>query len=497
MQASNVYVTKLVIYETRGYTPQFRRAYDIQTDGFTLDALEERIAGTDRVTTDTVIGIAHSFLTPNAKADNDNPIGIINGWGAGRCRFYLELEFDFGGLGSKIRECFMGYTDMDPVDGLSLQTQRINPDMRFYMNSVSHLKNQVIPTVDGKQNFFSVIDTSQILTNHDYQGARNNNQQLYRMRPDDLFSTMSTTHLDFGDNHDQRTVMDIKAVKASRSSTIAPAYMAKILDSYLSASSAMGDLGQEAPDILDNARARSHQQNSAAQDPFMRAVAHHENHGNYIQDSFSYHTLCAIDPNADNLAEVFMMGDIAYEKNDLVGDTMDSQDWHYNGVYQQFASILSQAVPTLMMETGLQMIWLKSTNKKLHGQIESNIERIRSFSDLFSLEAQGNEFLNRLDREVLQDLSFNNQLPYMLEMKMSMHGECVIMLALNDSDHYERFVAPLFADSLMTPIITDSSARMNTVARKFGELAGGISANNLLGSALNGNISVGSSNMAF
>lgn len=498
MQASNVYVTKLVIYETNGYVPQYRRAYDIQADGFTLDLLQERVAATDRITTDTVVGIAHNFLTPNAHVDDENPIGIINGWGAKRCRFYLELEFDFGGLGSKVRECFMGYTDMDPCDGLSLQTQRINPDMRFYMNSVSHLKHQVIPTLDGRQNYFSVIDTSQIITNHDYQGARQNNTHLYRMRPDDLFATMATTHLDMGSNHDQRTVMDIKAQKASRSSTIAPAYMARILDSYLTASNNGSDLGQEATDTLDAARQRSYQQNSAAADPFMRQVSHHENGGNYIQDSFSYDTLCRIDPNADNLAEVFMMGDVQFEKDDLVGDSLDSNDWNGQSIHHQFASILSQSVPTLMMETGLQMVWFKSTNKKLHGQIESNIERIRSFSDLLSLQAQGDEFLNRLDREVLQDLSWNNQMPYMLEMKMSMHGECVIHLALNDQVHMERFVAPLFADSLNSPIITSSSTRLNTVARKFGELAAGLSANNLLGSALGGNIQVGGTGtMAF
>ena len=495
MQASNIRVVKFLIYESRGYVPQFRRAYDITPDGVTLAALEERIIATDRVTTDSMIGLAHSFLTPNSEVDDLNPIRIVNGWDAPRCRFYLEVDFDFGGLGSSVRECFMGYTDMSASDGMSLQSQLIDPNMRFYMNSVSHLKNQVVPTLEGRQNFFSVIDTSQILTNHNYHGARQSNEQLYRMRPDDLFAAMTTTHLELGNNHDQRTVMDIKAVKASRGSTIAPAYMARILDSYLAASVEGSEMSQDAPDVLDKARQRSYQVQSSATDPFMRAVAVAENGGSYIQDSFSYDTLCRIDPNADNIAEVNLLGNVQHDS--LAGNAMDSQNWGENGIYQQFASILSQAVPTLMMEAGLREIWFQSTNKKMDGQISSNVMRIQSFSDLFSLQLQGDEFVNRLNREVLQDLSFNNQLPFMLEMQMSMHGECVINLALNEQNHYERFVAPLFADSLMSPIVTNNQNRMGKLAKGFGELAGSLAANNLLGSALNNNIQIGSAGMAF
>ena len=497
-QASNIRVVTFLIYETRGHADQFRRAYNPVIDGTTQMMLEERIVATDRVTTDTVMGIANNFLKPSERIDDTKPIAIVNGWNAPRCRFYLELEYDFGGIGSKMRECFMGYTDLSASDGLSLQTQQISPDMRFYMNSVTHLKHQQLITPNGREQLFTVVDSSQILTNHEYAGARDGNGHLFRMRPDDLFATMGTTHLEMGGLFDQRTVMDVKAVKANRSSTSAAPYMARILDAYLSASKNSGDFGNNEPvDILDAARARCMQQSSSAQDPFMRQVAQHENGGSFIQDSFSYRTLCAIDPNADNIAEVNMMGSLNHERTNFVGDATDTNSWSDQTIYAQFAAILGQAVPTIMMECGLREIWFSSTNRKLNGMIETGITHMASFSDLFSLHQQGNTFIDRVDRELMYDLSFNNTMDYQLEMQMSMHGECVINLALNGQQHYERFVAPLFADSLMSPIITNSQGRMLTMARKFGELGEGLACNNLLGSAMNGNIQIASANMAF
>lgn len=495
-QPTGIRVKKFLIYETRGHAPQFRRAYKPQADNLVKQVLEERISKVDRITTGDMVGIAHQFLKPDdAPEDRLNPIEIVNGWEAPRCRWYLELEFDFGGLSSTITECFMGYTDLSANDGMSMQSNFIAPDMTFYMNSVSHLKQQRVNTLDGIQTHFNVTDTSQILANHQYGGARQN-EQLFRMRPDDLFAAMTTTHLDFGKNHDGRNVMNQTAQKATRTSTIAPAFMAKVLDSYLVSSQKCGDFGNDEPvDILSDARGRAHQQSSAAQDPFMRAVSQIENSGTFSQDMFQYSTLCKIDPNADNIAEVFLVGDVEHQK-DFV-DGFDTANWNEGGLYSQFAAILSQAVPTLMMECGLRRIWFSSTNKKLDQQIHTGVLRIESFSNLFSLQKQGDEFVDRLNNEVLYDLSFNNTMDYQLEMRMTMHGEVEIMLALNDHEKPERFVAPLFADSLTTPIVTGNYNRLTGMAEAFGRLAGELAENNLLGSATGNRILVPGSSMAF
>ncbi len=496
MQPSGIRVVKFLIYETRGHAPQFRRAYRPSADGIVMQLLEERVSRTDRITTNDMVGIAHQFLKPDdAPEDPNNPINIIGGWEAPRCRFYLELEFDYGGLASTVLEAFMGYTDLSASDGLSMQNNYIAPEMVFYMNSVSHLKSQRINTLDGLQNHFAVTDSSQILVNHDYGTARQV-EQLYRMRPDDLFAAMTTTHLDFGTNHDGRNVMNSNAQKATRTSTVAPAYMAKMLDAYLTSSKSMGDFGQDAPvDILSDARGRTHQQSSSASDPFMRAVSQIENNGTYSQDTFTYRTLMMIDPNVHNIGEVCLVGDIQHDKEFVNG--FETNDWSEGGVYSQFASILSQSVPTLMMETGLRKVWFSSTNRKMDQQIHSHHVNLESFSNLFSLQKQGDEFINRLNNEVLYDLTFNNTMDYMLEMRMTMHGEVEIMLALNGQETPERFVAPLFADALMTPIVTGSHQRLNMVAKSFGDLAGELAENNLLGSAVNSRILVPGSNMAF
>lgn len=489
-QSSGIRVVRLLIYETLGYSPQYRRAYKTSTDGQVFDVLAERISRTDRVTTDAVIGVAHNFLMPTETIDSPNPILIPGGWDQGRCRFLLEVEYDFGGLGSKIREVFMGYTDHT---GLSLQSNAIDPGMVFYMNSVTNLKVQDINTVNGVQRNYSVVDNSHILANNSYVGARNFENRLIRMRPDDVMATMQLSHLEQGDRMDDRTMMNQTAQKANRSTTTAPAYMAQVLDGYLTAARKQGDLGQDGADILEYARQRLVPQMSASQDPFMRAVAGIENGGTYIQDHFTYRTLCDIDPNTDRIAEVQVIPSI--QRESFTGFA-DGNDWGDRTTYAQFATILSQSIPTILMETGLNGVKFQSTNRKGFGsmrQMQTNIVDVRSFSEAFSLEQQCNSFIERVNREVLTDLSFNNQMDFELMMSMTLHGDCIIELALNGDQNFERFVAPLFCDALMSPIVTSNFNQANNLAEHFGQLAGALAEANLLGSATNTSIMVGAS----
>lgn len=492
-QASNIRVARFLIYETLGYDDMFRRAYKTSADGMAFDALAERIARQDRVTPDTVIGLTNGFIAPDINTESNNPIFIPDGWGARRCRFLLELEYDFGGLGSKIREAFMGWTDHY---GLSLQSQAIDQDMVFHLNSVSHMKIQEIPTLNGMEKHYSVLDTSHIIAAQQHHGSNGvfNNEKLFRMRPDDLFATMQLSHLDTGGTYDDRTRIGTGAQKASRSSNITTNYMSKILDSYLTSARNQGDLGQDAPDILENARSRSYQTSSASQDPFLREISRLENGGTYIQDHFTYRTLLSIDPNADNMAEVQVLPGVV--RDAWQGNTSE-ESWGGRDLYGQFATILAQSVPTILMETGLQAIRFQSTNRKIGQQIETTIQGIKSFSEVFSLAQQGNTFIERVNREIMLDLSFNGQMDYGLIMEMSIHGDCIIELSLNNDQNMHRYVAPLFADAFFSPIITGDQQRSFANADHFGQLAHKLSEVNLLGSATSTNIQVGAGGMAF
>jgi hypothetical protein len=302
------------------------------------------------------------------------------------------------------------------------------------------------------------------------------------------------SHLDTGGSYDDRTVMTSTAQKASRSSSIATNYMARTLDAYLAAARNQGDLGQDAPDVLENARARVHQAQSAASDPFLREISRIENGGQFIPDHFTYRTLCQIDMNTDRLAEVQMVPPV--QRDNWTGSTNEN-DWSDKGIYTQVATILAQSVPTILMETGLKAVQFQSTNRKIGQRMETTITQARSFSEVFELNQQCLTFIDRVNREILTDLSYNGQLDYALFMQMSIHGEVVIEVSLNNDQNLHRYVAPLFADALTTPIVTTQFGLAQKNAELFGGLAGELSEMNLLGSATSTNIQTGSAGMAF
>jgi hypothetical protein len=64
-------------------------------------------------------------------------------------------------------------------------------------------------------------------------------------------------------------------------------------------------------------------------------------------------------------------------------------------------------------------------------------------------------FKSRLVMELLNDITYNNQMKYQLTMKVDVFGETVIDIAVNGGPMI-RYTIPTFCDSIATPMMTHS-----------------------------------------
>lgn len=454
-QQGSIRVVKLLMHETGTYNQQWRRPYHTNLDGNGLAALQERLGGSTSYQPSQLAGVANQFIMPSAIPEKQ--ILIPNGWDTNRMRFMLEIEHSFR-TGGKLTEIILGYTSFNGAN----VSGAIARDMEFYVNSVLQLRQtqEFVPGM-GNSTHVTMADCSHILANNDWNGLLDANQEK-TVRPEDVFANMTTNYLqDAGTVVDGRTTLSNTAIKSRRSNAIAPTYMANVLESH-KVSLSLADTGQGMNQILHSARGNAAEQ-TAGSDPFLVGI--NSVRGSHLSNVFTYGDLCNLDPNTDRLCTVTLLGNTNRNEVHSAGQTAY---WHEADNVTQAATILSQSVPGIMMELMLTKLYFKSTNRTIGSQIFTNILDSNGFANI-DLTPYLQRFMQRLEIEILRDLTFSNQIDYALEMGVDLLGETWIKLSLNGGPMID-YVTPSFCDALLVPVVSNNFESVRSMTEDFDAL---------------------------
>ena len=469
LQQQGIRITRLLIHETGTYNDQWRRPYETTLDGQTLGVLQERLDGQQDFTPSMMAGIAGQFVKPSVTPESQ--IRIVNGWNERRSRFMMTVEHTYM-TGGTIIENILGYTSHM---GLT-PTGAIDPNMEFYVNSTVHVRNTIERTPMGNQNYASVVDASHVVADNNWgaSGGMYAPEKEHRMRPTDVFAAMSRTHLPQASSVlDLRTTMTSNAVKSRRTNSMATNYMSHILESYRNAN-AQSDFGMEEASILGQARGFVAEK-SATNDPFLSAISNVR--GTPVGNTFTWRDLLALDPGVDHVTVVQVMDQVHRGQVHQAGQT---QHWGGTDLETHAASVLSQAVPGLMMNLMLTGVGFKSTNRvTIGGMVQTQFFDAMGFST-GDLKPYLEQFKNRLEHEVLYDLTYGNTMDFALEMRADLLGETWIKISINGGP-YVDYVVPSFCDALTTPVITTNQERPLQLASDFILLFENASANMMPG----------------
>lgn len=459
-QSTQVKINRILCHETGTYGRQYRRAFTTQMNGMSEQLIAERIEREGTLTPGALANVANQFIVPQMTPEGTVEIEGVD-WNERRMKFVMEVECSFGGLGSKVIMMVMGYTNHL---GLGLNGA-LDPDMVFVINSIVTLRETPINTPNGVMISRAVADNSHLLADNNFTGLRSASPIIQRMRPEDVYVTMGRSHIeDLGNSvYDQRTAMTTVAVKSNRRNNIPTNFMASILDNHISAKR-MEDFGQNPMDAIERARSHSHEQ-SAASDPFLAALSSARN--GQIGNRFYLRNLLEIDPNVHHVLRASFMSDTRRAQTHMAGQ---SNDWGGSDNNTLFATILSQSVPSLMMELNITKVKVISTNRHIDGQPKTAITDLASFTDM-DMTMNGNIFLTRLENEIIRDLTYNNTSDYYFVMEIDLLGESKIDLALNGQINTEPYVTPSFTDALLVPCVTTDDSRATTLAGDFESLA--------------------------
>lgn len=462
---SSIAIGKLVIQDTGGYNPIFARPYQSHLNGVDMNNVMNRVseAGMGNVSGSMLAGALGSMIEP-ASAPGAL-VSISNGWQERRGRFVMEVHVAFN-TGSAIIYYFQGYTDH-----LGISNQgHMDPNMTFTINSFMAVNRLTQLTPSGVQARDMVVETGHLLTNENWQGPYGGSSQ-YLLRPQDIFRGINTGYLADSNDVSMSTHTDTSNLlkrdpsKSSRSNNLPCNYVAKIIEGYqIGASSA--EYGQSTQDIYERSRQQVYEAHPS-ENPFIRAISDIRAGG--ISNRFFFADLDRIDPNARNVINYSKLSPAQTAGLHTPGAT---SYWNASDRSTVVATILSHAVPALMMDLMISKTRIYSHNHDITGAMDTKLIGPMGLSNA-DMSRNFEVFKQRLEREVLLNITFGNQERYMLDMQVDLFGETQIQISLN-SDPMVPFVTPSFADGLFTPVIAQNRGEFTNLVHDFETMLGNV-----------------------
>lgn len=456
-------VAHLLMQETGTYNPLYQRSYHTDLNNGTLGAIVDRVNefGNGKISGALLAGVAGNMLSPSPTPGNE--INIPNGWGERRIRFMMEVHCEFS-VGAFMVYYLQGYTS---YPGVSM-SGAVADDMEFIINSIIGVSRIQQMTPVGVQTRDSICESSQILADNQWVSPYQTAGTKYLMRPQDVFTGMHSAYLQHGygvleDNGftDARSMMRTEAVRSSRSNNVPTNFVAKVIDGYTTGNS-LQQYGQSDQDIIAAARQHTTEDN-LSENPVIRKLS--EFRGMGISNRFTFNEFQHLDPGIRQVTDFVVLAAPYRAQLHSAGQTAF---WQGSDMDTVAATVLSQAVPAIMMELLLSKVSFRSTNHDIGGQMNTVIVDAKSMTTA-DLTRHYEIFISRVQREVLYDLTFGNQEPFMLEMTIDMFGETMINLSFG-ANPMTCFVTPSFCDNLYVPVIAGTKEEYGVLVHDFDQL---------------------------
>lgn len=476
-------IIQLLFRETGTYQTMQARPYVAEIDGHDLISFAERTDDGTNFSREALAGLAGSILSPQAHSAGE--VDIAGGYGNKRYRFIMEVSHEdrFGG---GHRQVFSGYTDYMGADSRNRRGDQVAIDrnMKLYLNSVMTIRDVVDHSSNRRDTMSTVFENSHILSGLYKPSLRQDEGSMdVRMRPEDVFASMtfgafkSSRRSTSDIVHDTRTSFADGICKSRRSNSTAANYLSDLLTTYSRTTENMQYENTDRYKKLESARGAI-AENYITDDLFLGPLYRETSlkTGNWI----TFQELIDIDPDVerDEVTQVHHSKVIHRDSTRLRDRNDDQDDWADVNNETVAATMLAHAVPAIMMDLTLTQVAFIATNRTRDNRPEVHPTGGRMFSKHVDKvpEKVMNVFLNRLEDEVLRDISNRGRIDYDMEVRVNVFGDSVIKISMLGGRHHE-FVVPSFSDAGFVPVLARSGGALASLAQELTELTSTVDAN--------------------
>ena len=196
---------------------------------------------------------------------------------------------------------------------------------------------------------------------------------------------------------------------------------------------------------------------SLISNPFLRLLSDIKGY-TFTDNSFTYNNLLTVDNNVSYVSRFYPLSKSDLTKIHSAGSTAY---WDATDLETVIATVLSQAVPAIMIECMLHKVYLYSTNMST-GIPDTKLSQGVSISGI-DLTKSYNNFIHRFNNELIKYLTYDNEISYYIEMSVDLNGETTIVIKLNQNPEI-KYVSPSFCDNQLIPVMTTSPELISTVS---------------------------------
>lgn len=464
-------IQQFIFREMKEYDDQMLRPFAGNASASNLRDLEESTDGGRDLSVSRLAGIAGKIIRPSTEVHGK--AAIVNGWGEQRMMFAMTVLVRDTDRSQIIHE-ITGYTGYMGATN-SLRGVIIDEKMPLYFNSVTRIGRNLTNTTRGKSWLTNIARSNQIISqqvNPDFTMAKGRSGTL-TMRPEDIFGRNSTNPVfaervkRAGGTDMRGSFTDIPMKLSNRLNTSSTRWMHRSLEALVGSSgehSLNDPYGiEESPEkVYKEARGRV-REDAVTTDPVMEEIAQDSN---VLYDGFvTYGELMQMDPdfNWDDIPVYFH--DKAMRRS-LRGDF---RPWDGTDNETVAASMLMSALPMYLINFQLAAIDFTATNINTMGDmvvVTSNASAIMEGPNLRDIVPI---FANRLESEILKDILPWPTCSIDLDVSTSVAGETYVKINL-DEKGWEEFVFPVFCDSAISPILTESQDYIDGMASTIADI---------------------------
>lgn len=482
---TRISIESMIAVQTGTYQDQYVRPFKPTVNDTVINQLRDVTRNGLNLGASSVQEVACDVITPQANVEG--VASIANGMRCRRFRILLTaLEANPYIDGTLTRRVFYGYSDNSDAS-----INYLDPNMRIYFNSETIIAEAIRNTVNGVQRQASIVASNQILSPVEANGNAGNGMfaraSNFLIRPEDNFNLMQTKLVENNLNqsgmfpglvdtsYDHRSMVgEGGSFKySSRRDTSPTRYLSNSLSAYSHATKEAKDSTINASEYGDSvAREEIYGEAAAAcgnhkiqSNTFLSIL---NDHSGYMEQGYvTFGDLCRLFPEMKNTdgrsVTQFSMDDGRSIRK--VSQAGDSQIWSGADYTSIGASLLAQAIPSIMMDTFFRSFSFAVTNGQGNNNyvFEPHPDACKAIVSGIDMRQYFVDFERRLRVDVLNNITRGNQLPFKISMYSDLVGDSIIDISIGNGP-VERFIAPTFADSLFSPVITRNRNHAGEIA---------------------------------
>lgn len=484
---TRITVENMIAVQTGTYQKQYVRPFKTSVNDNVINGLREVTRGGLNLGAASVQEIACDVITPQANVEGE--VNIANGMNCRRFRILLTVNESHPYIdGTTTRRVFYGYSD-----NCDASLNYLDPQMRIYFNSETIIAEAIRNTINGPQREASIVASNQIISpmGPDQHGQGNGlfaRASSFMIRPEDNFHLMQTNIVAQNLNssgmfpgmvdtsYDNRTMVgEGGSFKYSmRRDTSPTRYLSDSLAAYSHAVKESKDSvintgdfndGTTSKEVIYGEAAAACRNHNIHSNTFLAVL---NDHSGYMEQGYvTFGDLQRMFPEMKNQSGFDCVQFSLDNGRSIrkVTNAEDSQVWSGADYTSIGASLLAQAIPSIMMDTFFRSFSFAVTNGQGNNNylFEPHPDACKAIVSGIDMRQYFQDFQRRLSVDVLNNITRGNQLPFKISMYSDLVGDSIIDISIGGGP-VERFIAPTFADSLFSPVITRNREQAGEIA---------------------------------